>query len=198
MSDITDAVQETLEANDSPSLHSLIAVLVALTATVMAICNIKDGNIVQAMSQAQTKGVDAWSYYQAKSTKQLLTENMAEQVRVQLATANLTPAAQTTLEQKVQQYEAQAKRYETEKEEIKKQAEGYEQTYDRLNIHDDQFDMAEACFTVALALYGITALVKKRWLLIFGLGLMLIGIVLGLSSFMGWAFHPDWLARLLS
>ena len=36
----------------------------------MAICNIKDGNIVQAMSQAQAHGINTWAYFQANSTKQ--------------------------------------------------------------------------------------------------------------------------------
>ena len=40
----------------------------------MAIDNVKDGNIGQAMAQAQAKSVDAWSYYQAKGVKQNLAE----------------------------------------------------------------------------------------------------------------------------
>ena len=112
---------------------------------------------------------------------------MAEQTHTQLAiTPGLTTESRTKLEQNVVQYEAAAKRYEQEKEEIKKQAENYEHEYDRLNTHDDQFDMADACFTIAIALYGITALVKKKWLLIFALGLSTVGTVLGLAGFLSW------------
>ena len=199
MSEISEAVQETIEPKPESSLNSWIAVLVALTATCMAICNIKDGNIVQAMTQAQARGVDAWTYYQAKSTKQLLSENMAEQVKTQLVTASaLAPAARTLLEEKSKQYLSEAKRYEQEKEEIKTKAEGFEKEYDLLNTHDDQFDMADAVFTIAIALYGITALVKKKWLLIFALTLTILGVIFGLSGFLGWSLHPDWLARILS
>ena len=198
MSEITEVMQETLEPKSESSLNSWIAVLVALTATCMAICNIKDGNIVQAMTQAQARGVDAWTYYQAKSTKQLLSENMVEQVKTQLATAStLAPAARTLLEEKSRQYLNEAKRYEQEKEEVKTKAENFEKEYDQLNTHDDQFDMADAVFTIAIALYGITALVKKKWLLIFALALTTIGIVFGLAGFLGWSLHPDWLAKIL-
>jgi len=72
--EVNEAVSEALERAEraESGLNSVIAVLVAVIATLMALCNIKDGNIVQAMAQAQARGVDAWSYFQAKSTKQHL------------------------------------------------------------------------------------------------------------------------------
>ena len=83
MSEIEDAVQETLESSHF-ALNSWIALTVAITATFMAIGNIKDGNIVQTMAQVQSRSVDSWSYYQAKSTKQIMAANMAEQLRTQM------------------------------------------------------------------------------------------------------------------
>ena len=69
---------------DTPSpgsrLDAYIALLVAITATFMALCNVKDGNIVQGMAQAQSGAIDAWSYYQAKSTKQSLAEATLDQI----------------------------------------------------------------------------------------------------------------------
>jgi hypothetical protein len=38
--------------------NSIIAVLVSIAATFMALGNVKDGNIVQGMSQAQANAVD--------------------------------------------------------------------------------------------------------------------------------------------
>jgi hypothetical protein len=37
--------------------------------------------------------------------------------------------------------------------------------YNTLNVHDDQFDMSEALISVGIALAGVTALTKKKWLL---------------------------------
>ena len=51
-----------------------IALLVALSATVVALCNVKDGNVVQAMAQAQAGAVDQWASSQSKSTKQHIAE----------------------------------------------------------------------------------------------------------------------------
>jgi len=67
MSEVEGAVKETIERQPEWPLNSWIAGLVAVVATFMAVGNIKDGNIVQAMQQSQAKSVDSWSYYQAKS-----------------------------------------------------------------------------------------------------------------------------------
>jgi len=61
----------------------------------------------------------------------------------------------------------------------------------------DQFDMAESFLTVSIALCGVTALTRRRWL--FGLAVFfaLSGLLLEFGGFMQWSFHPDWLAKLL-
>jgi hypothetical protein len=198
MGEIEDAVSETIESAERSRFNSVIALLVALTATVMAICNIKDGNIVQAMAQAQSRSVDAWSYFQSKSTKQHIAEAALDQVRLQQAVlAGQGAAAAPALAAAVTRYESEIQRYDKEKAEIKAQAEGYSAEYDRLNFHDDQFDFSEACLTVAMALYGISALTTKRWLLAFAMAMTVIGIAFGLAGFVGWSLHPDWMAKLL-
>ena len=81
MSDITETIQESLSQAGENKLKSRIALFVAITATFMALCNVKDGNVVQAMSQAQAHGIDAWSYFQSKSTRQAIAENALEQLK---------------------------------------------------------------------------------------------------------------------
>ncbi|MCX6235950.1 MAG: DUF4337 family protein [Bacteroidia bacterium] len=70
MADIAGTIQESLEQTNRNKINSRVALFVAITATFMALCNVKDGNIVQAMSQAQANAINAWSYFEAKSTKQ--------------------------------------------------------------------------------------------------------------------------------
>src|SRR3954471_23140278 len=105
MSDISETIQEPVEANKS-KINSKVALFVAITATFMALCNVKDGNIVQAMSQAQAHSIDAWSYYQAKSTKQAIAENALELLKTQN-----TPSNQAL----IQKFTDQIARYEKEK-----------------------------------------------------------------------------------
>ena len=59
-------------------------------------------------------------------------------------------------------------------------------------------DMSEALISVAIALFGVTALTRKRWLLVVAIGFAGTGTLFGLAGFVGLNLHPDWLARLLS
>jgi len=199
MSDMADAVSEVIENASHDRLHSLIAVLVAVSATFMALCNVKDGNVVQAMAQDQARQVDAWAYYQAKSTKMNLAESMLDQLAVQRALAVGAGAAEVkvTLDQKIASYQVAVARYSKEKDDIKATAEGYQADFDRLNIKDDQLDMAEALLSIALALFGITALTKKRLMFGFAGAFAGLGVFLGMAAFAGLRVHPEFLARLL-
>jgi hypothetical protein len=184
------------EESEDSRLNNLIAALVAVTATFMALCNIKDGNVTQAMAQAQAGSIDQWSYYQSKSTKQNLAEAMLDEFGVQRDKA--TGPERDVLEKKVAAYTANVKRYESEKAEIKAKAEGYQKEYDALNVHDDQFDTSDAALSVAIALLGVTALTKKKWLLFVGIAFLAFGFFFGCAGFFGWSVHPDFIARWLS
>ena len=52
--------------------------------------------------------------------------------------------------------------------------------------------------SVAIALFGITALTRKKALLGFAAFLAGVGIFFGLAGFLQWRIHPDFLTRLLS
>lgn len=194
MTDISDVISETAEENPDSKLHAAIALLVAIIATFMAICGVKGGNLGQAMAEAQSHVVDSWSYYQAKSTKQSLAEATVVQLQVQRAVGGAIPG----LDAQIAKYQANVQRYEKEKNEIKAQAEGYEREYRTLNIHDDQFDLSDASLSVSIALLGITALTKKRWLMVFAIMFMLFGMFFGLAGFFQWDVHPEALTELLS
>lgn len=200
MADIKDAIQEVVDKAERTSdrLNNVIALLVAILATVMALFNVKGSNIVQGMAEAQAKSVNAWAYFQAKSTKQALAENMLEQLTFERERrAALTPDAARLVDEKIEFYRAKVNRYDGEKEEVRKQAEAYEKTYDRLSIHDDQFDIAEAGITVALAVLGIAALTRRSSLVWFALLFAGVALASGIAGFVGGDFHLDFLARML-
>ena len=51
-------------------LNTWVALTVAILATFMAVCKVKDDNVVQAMQQAQADRVDDWGYYQARNLRE--------------------------------------------------------------------------------------------------------------------------------
>jgi hypothetical protein len=200
MSDISETVSEAVQAASESRLNSLIALLVAMTATFMALSGVKAGNLGQAMNEAQSQMINSWSYFQAKSTKQNLAEATLVQLRTQreIGAATLAPAVLLSLDRQIARYEANVKRYEVEKNDIKSSAEGYQREYQRLNVHDDQFDLSDASLSVAIALFGITALTQKRWLLVFAIAFLVIGVLFGLAGFFRWDIHPEVLTNLLA
>src|SRR5215831_7881455 len=119
MSELTDAVTEAVERSQSegstagpdgssPShsrfgINTLVAVSVAVVATFTALCNVKDGNIVQAMQQAQANGVDAWAYYQAKGTKLNIAESARDALVLQreISGSQMSPEARALVDKKV-------------------------------------------------------------------------------------------------
>ncbi len=198
MSEIEETIQEAVERADKSKLNAIIALLVAVSATFMALCNVKDGNIVQGMEQAQARSIDQWSYYQAKGTKQNLAEQMVDQLEFERAQLrDGSPQNLRLFDEKIKEYKQRSELLETEKAQIKKEAQDSAKEYDRLNFHDDQFDGAEACLSIAIALLGVTALTQKRWLLGLGIGFASLGVALGLSGFLGLNLHSNFLAKIL-
>lgn len=206
MSDLSDTVSEAVEKAQEaegegrgPSLNALVAVSVAVVATFVAVCNVKAGNITQGMQHAQAESVNAWAYFQAKGTKLNIAESARDGLLLEreVAAATLSPEARAVIDRKIADYGAKIQAYEREKAEIKKSAEASQAEYERLNVHDDQFDMAEALISVAIALLGITALTRKRRLLYVAWGFAGFGLVLGIAGFAGLGLHPAFLARLL-
>jgi hypothetical protein len=199
MSELADSISEAVEKGHENHFNSIIALMVAVTATFMALCNVKDGNIVQAMAQDQASAVDTWSLYQAKGTKLNLAESVLDQMTLERELRpELGADGRAHLDKKIAEYAARVKLYEGEKAEIMAKAKGFQQDYDSLNVHDDQFDLAEALMSVAIALLGIAALTRKRMLLGFGCALGGLGIVFGFAGFLKLGLHPDFLTSLFS
>jgi hypothetical protein len=210
MSELSEAVGDAVEraqGGDSGGAHAptprdklngLVAISVAFAATFTALCNVKDGNIGQAMQQAQANAVDTWATYQAKGTKLNVVESALDALRVQRdVTPGLTAEGRALLDRKIAEYEAKVNGYESDKAELKRTAEGFQKQYEELNVHDDQFDMAEATISISIALLGITALTQKRRLLHVAWAFGAIGFILGVAGFFRLPLHPDFLARLL-
>ncbi len=186
------------ETSSESRLNTLIAIVVSIAATMVAVFNIKDNNIVQAMSQAQAHSIDSWSYFQAKSIKQHLVENTMENLQLRLETdRNLDEEGKKSVMKLLEVHKGKVEKYEKDKAELKAKAEGFQTEYDTLNLHDDQFDLAEALISLGLSIFGITALTRKWPLFVFGLGFCLVGAFFGIAGFLGLSVHPEWITRIL-
>src|SRR5438445_13784194 len=78
--DTAVATEETPKTAKSSRLNPAVAIAVALLATFMGICKVKDDNIVQAMQQAQADKIDHWSFYQARNIRQEIAQSAVTQL----------------------------------------------------------------------------------------------------------------------
>ncbi|MCU6454649.1 DUF4337 domain-containing protein [Sphingomonas sp. A2-49] len=172
------------EAKDK-RLNRRVAVTVVILSVAMGLGNIKDGNIVQAMDQAQARSVDLWNEYQATRTKLRMTEIAGLQLAAMRGTA-ASPRLATD-----------AARYRSEAPRLAAAAQAQGARYDALNVHDDQFDASEASLATAISLCAVAALVESDALLVAAWAFAAFGLFLSACGFAGWGFHPDVLSTLL-
>jgi len=109
----------------------------------------------------QAQASDLWSYYQAKGIKQSIVEAQAEELKG-MPNADSKRLADVT---------ARAVRYETEKKQTAAEAKALEAKRDgaralsaKVSEASRRMGLATSTFQIAIALGGITLVVKKRWL----------------------------------
>jgi len=184
-------VEVSAEAKDK-KLNRMIAVTVVVLSVFTGVCNIKDGNLVQAMQQAQSDSVDRWSEYQATKTKIHIAETARAEIAI-MAADHPSHAATAALASQ----DAEIAKYTREAPALAAEARGFSDRYDALNVHDDQFDASEALITAAISMAAVAALAESSALLIAAWIFGAFGIFMGVCGFAGWAFHPDILSNFL-
>jgi hypothetical protein len=181
-------VELSAEAKDK-RINRLVALTVVVLSVSVGLGNIKDGNIVQAMAQAQANSLDRWNEYQATRTKL----HIVETARAQLAAAPANSATQKA----IGAFDSDTAKYRAESPKLAQEAKGFSDEYDALNVHDDQFDAAEASLTTAISIAAVAALTESWAPLIASWVIGAFGLFMTLCGFAGWGFHPDVLSTLL-
>jgi Domain of unknown function (DUF4337) len=171
------AVEHAAEHGDKDSFAGRMAMLTAVIATIGALFSYQGGatqaNAGLFKNNAAIKKTEAsnqWNFYQAKSSKQNLSE---------LAVA-LAPADKTDF------YNKEVARYKEEKEKIKTEAEALEaqskewdkQSDEQLHQHH-RWAQATTALQIGIALAAIALLTRRRWLQWGVLGVAGLGLVLG-------------------
>jgi hypothetical protein len=165
------------EAQHGVALSSQIAIFTAIMATIGAVISYQSGHTQNEALYYKNDAVlnrtlssDQWAFYQAKSIKEQLVE---------------TTADSTTDAQLAAKLHEKAAQYAKDKEEIKKQAEAYEEKAMEANekaehaLHPhERLAFAMTLIQIAISAASIAALTRRRWL--FGLaGLSATGGLIG-------------------
>ncbi len=201
--DPEELIENARQATEPPEapvrqtrLNIAVAVTVALLATFMGICKVKDDNINQNMQLAQADKIDHWGFYQARNAREEIAKSTLTQLKLQAIGAPASAAE--GYQQAIARYEALAAEQSAKKDELRKLAEADQQRYDALNFRDDQFDLSDALLAIAIALLAITALTQMWALFAVAMVPTVFGVLMGLAGLGGWPLHPDAIVQLLS
>ncbi|MES2307787.1 MAG: DUF4337 domain-containing protein [Verrucomicrobiota bacterium] len=194
--DPLESVNELTEKTTISSLNRRIAITVALISTFLALCKVKDDNIVQAMQKAQADQIDQWNFYQARNLREEIAALGVDQLRLSAKTA---PAVQKQeYDQTISKYEQLTETQKQKKLDAKSHAEEAQKNYDLYNYRDDQFDLCESLLALSISLMAITALTSQNWLYWLTMIPTSFGVLMGIAGLFGLKIHSDWIARILS
>lgn len=196
-----DPVEAAKAAKEEPKsglnhLNTMVAITVALLATFMGVCKVKDDNIVQAMQLAQTERVDNWNFYQARNIREEIANATLTQLK--LAAGDAPAARQAEYAKAITKYEELASSQARKKLDQQQAAKDAEARYEELNFRDDQFDMSDALLALAIALLAVTALTEKTWLYWIALIPTGGGVLMGLAGLFQWKISFSVISKMLS
>ena len=169
--------EEAVHAAAHAGGHSLaqwVAIFTAIIAALGAMVSYEGTNLMTEVLLYKNEAVlekaratDQWNYYQAVSTKAHL---------MTLALALVPP-------ERAQHYRQKLAKYETQKTQIRKEAERLERASEqanaksqRLNLPHHKLETAMIFFQIAISLASITALTRRKWLFAGGVLFAAIGV----------------------
>ena len=183
--------EELRELNYS-SFTRRVALTTALYAVILAIAGLGGNNAMKEMLLAQQQASDQWAYYQAKVVREHQYRIQQKRLEVELAErrASLAPDILAQYEALLQEFTGEAKRYNTEKKDLEKDARHFEQERDVNRNKDPYFDFAEVLLQIAIVLSSISILASSR--LMFGVSLLLAvgGTFLTINGYTLWLMLP--------
>jgi hypothetical protein len=157
----------------------------AITAAVLAVFaafgSLLSGHAANEAILAQNEATDQWAFFQAKSTKEQIFD-VGSQV-VNALTEGTAQADRT--KPALERLRGEVRRYEREKEEIKREAEKWEEESRHEYHKHTRFALGIALFQVGIVLASVSLLVRFRWLHALSLVTGVVGLlclIVGLLS----------------
>jgi len=161
---------------------ALTTIIFAVAAT---LSTFKGGGFSTRSVLSQEQASNKWSYFQSKGMKQYLYETQRDML---LLDVQRIPASEKAViaayQTKIDEYGQNVKRYEKEKEQIKKDAEAFEATRDEAKKHSNEFGLAVIFLQISILISSIAALIKRKYLWITGIVVGAVGLFYFVNGFL--------------
>ncbi len=126
----------------------------------------------------QSQASDRWAQFQAKSVRLHETQGFSDVVNI---VASLDKEKGEALREK---YSKQVEHYESDKEDVSKEAKDLEVDRDLAGRRADRFDGGEALLEIGLVICSITLLTKRKGFWFGGMSIGAVGIIFALTGFL--------------
>jgi len=126
----------------------------------------------------QSQAADKWAQYQAKSVRLHETQGFSDVVNI---VSTMDKQKGEGLREK---YKKEVEHYESDKEDISKEAKELEDDRDLAGRKADRFDGGEAFLEIGLVICSITMLTKRKLFWFGGMLVGAVGIALALTGFL--------------
>jgi len=190
--DAAEAIRDATESRaDNERFRRRAAIVIGVTAMLLAISGLGGGNATKEMLNANIQASDTYAFYQAKNIRQTSTQLAADELdALLLAQPGITDDARAQITARINQYKETAARYESDqstgegKQELLVKAQAYDQRRDRAARQDPNFDFAQAFFQISIVLGSVSIVAASRPLLLLGVGLGSLATLLMLNGFL--------------
>lgn len=159
----------------------------ALATVILAVCatfsTFKGGGYSTQGVINQALASDQWAFYQAKSVKLHLQENLIEQLELQKLALTPESEAAKTYTTHIAEGKQRIEKYEHEKTDIADKAKEFENARDAAKTHGKPFGMAVIFLQVSILLNSIAGLLGKQKIWWTAIPVGLVGILFFMDGF---------------
>ena len=163
MAEVEVPVESVEEAADK-AFARRVALTTAVYAVVLALTALGGNNATKEMLLAQQQASNQWAYYQAKAQREhtYKIESMRLDAELIDRGPSMAPDARARYEDLRKRFAEEEHRYQTEKEDIRRQAEAHERERDLNKAKDPNFDFSETLLQVAIVVASVAILSGSR------------------------------------
>ncbi|HYB42406.1 MAG TPA: DUF4337 domain-containing protein [Candidatus Methylomirabilis sp.] len=162
-----------------------VALVTALYAVMLAIAALGGSHAMKEMLLAQQKSSDQWAFYQAKVIREHQYRGQKLRLEADLLERgdSLKAPGRQKLEDLLNKFGEEEKRYNVEKKDIEKEAKKLEEERDHYQIRDPYFLVAEGFLQIAIVMASVSILSRSGPIFGFSLVLAVMGVLLTANGF---------------
>ena len=168
-----------------------IGVYIGVLAAILAICSLGGDNAAKDAMRANVDATNLWAFFQAKNVRRTVYTTAADDMELVLSTnPNLTPEGKAAITAKVKEYRDRVVLFSSDKktneglDELFIKGKAIEKERDVALRKDPYFDAAQAMLQIAIVLASVALIAEVGLLVVFSLGLAILGTGLMLNGFL--------------